>query len=242
MMKNKLMRVTLLIVMASLLLIFIYNERSPASTSKSKSTETTISDENVEQLTISDENGESFSLFVKDIPLFQDYLDTQENRKNEIERTQFTILDAAQGTKYVLLQYSCGNKLCDTLLIKVSDSNVESLALVNGIFQDYKISTDNGKALLRYGYNEGDLVVRHILIAIDLVQLKIIPHPSTEQAKAYMDTDSPTWPILDYNWLDNKRFVIKSADLRSSDFQAIKEWYASAAQNTKNIEISLQDH
>lgn len=230
----------LLIGAASLFLIVINDQQTPNKASTSNAFETPVSDHEIEKLIINEDDGTSFSLLIKDIPLYRSYLDAQTDRTAEIERTQYTVLDISKQTKYVLLQYSCGNKQCSTILVKISDSNISSIALANGIFQDFKVSLDKGRVLLRYGYNEGSQVVRHILIAVDLEQLKVIPYQSDQMAKVYMLT--PTWPLHEYHWIDNNQFIIKTPDLKSSEFESIKKWFSSSEQKTKDVSISLSEN
>ena len=111
-------------------------------------------------------------------------------------------IDTSTDEQFILLKYSCGNKQCSTVLVKVNEAEITSIALAEGIFQDYKMSPAKDKLVVRYGFNEGGAVVRHILIGIDLLDMKVIPFDSTQIADAYMYT--PTWPIVDYQWIDDE--------------------------------------
>ncbi|WP_341280336.1 hypothetical protein [Paenibacillus sp. FSL H8-0537] len=93
--------------------------------------------------------------------------------------------------------------------------------------------------LLRFGYNEGGQVIRHVLFAVDLVQMKVVPYESAEMGEVYMYT--PTWPIVDYQWIDNNQFWVASADLQSSEaeFEAVQNWLASSDRNIKKVTILL---
>jgi len=188
-------------------------------------------------LTVKDENGKIIDLVIDTIPQYKAYLESQEDIMTEITRTQSEVLHLSTPEHFVLLKYNCGNKQCSTILVKKSDTKVTSMALAEGIFQDYKISPNKNELLLRYGYNEGGEIVRHILLAVDLSKMKVISYDSTPLAKEYMDT--PTWPIVDYQWTQNDRFTIETADLESAEFDAVKHWYASHEKKTKPIEFLI---
>lgn len=188
-------------------------------------------------LTIQDETGGVFDVSVNDIPIYKAYLNSQEDIKTEIERTQFEMINTSTEDQFILLKYNCGNKQCSTLLLKIRNSEVTSLALANGIFQDYEISSEKDKMLMRYSYNEGGEVVRHILIGIDLLEMKVIPFESSKKAEEYMFT--PTWPIVDYKWIDTKKVLIETADLESADYESVKNWYTSTDNKTKEIEVPI---
>ncbi|MGG4142046.1 hypothetical protein ABEW34_02850 [Paenibacillus algorifonticola] len=193
-------------------------------------------------LVVGGANGEKIELAISDIPLYKKYLGLQADIaeiENEVERTQLEMLDIAGQERFILLKYNCANKQCSTILVKEHDSELVSVGLADGIFQDYKLSPEKNRLLLRFGYNEGGQVVRHALFAVDLVQMKVIPYEREELAKVYMY--APTWPIPDYEWVDNNQFWIGSADLQSSKagFEEIQNWFASSERKIKKTTISL---
>ena len=190
-------------------------------------------------LTLQDAKGESFDVSIDDIPVYQAYLESQDDIMTEIERTQYEVFDTSTDAQLILLKYSCGNKQCSTVLVKVNEAEITSIALADGIFQDYKMSPTKEKLVVRYGFNEGGAVVRHILIGIDLLDMKVIPFDSTQMADAYMYT--PTWPIVDYQWIDDKKLLIEAADLASSDFAAVANWYASTDPKTTKVEVLISE-
>lgn len=188
-------------------------------------------------LTITDEDGNRLSLEIDRIPAYKAYLESQDDMKTEIERTQAEVLHLSSQEQYVMLKYNCGNKQCSTTLVKKRAATITSLALADGIVQDYRISPNNNKVLFRYAYNEGGEVVRHVLAAVDLLNMKAIPFELSPLAQEY--ADQPTWPIVDYQWMDNDGISMDSADLESSEFEIVKSWYDSSALQTKKVEISL---
>lgn len=230
---------SLIILSGAIIVVFsIVTDQNPKATLHSTVTVTDVNGtDNV--LTIQDETGRVFDVLVNDIPIYKAYLDSQEDIQTEIERTQFEIINTSTEGQIILLKYNCGNKQCSTLLMKIRNLEITSLALANGIFQDYKISLEKDKLLLRYGYNEGDAVVRHILIGIDLLEMKVIPFESSKIAEEYMF--KPTWPIVDYKWIDNERVMIETADLETADFESVQHWYTSTDNKTKEIEVPISN-
>ncbi|MCG7343177.1 hypothetical protein MHZ92_03465 [Sporosarcina sp. ACRSL] len=234
-MKAKLLIPLFVLVTISVVFTIAINRQDPKV--EPFSTEVGIPETNLDVLTITDEAGRTFEIAIKDIPIFKAYLDAQDDAEIELERTQYEMINSSSEGYVLILKYGCGNKQCSTLLIKARDSEVFSVPLSTGIFQDFKISPGQDELLVRYGYNEGGVVVRHILIAIDLQKMKVIPFESTELAEEYMYT--PTWPIVDYQWMDDEKFSIETSDLTSSDFDTVKDWYASGDLKTKRVEILL---
>lgn len=219
-----------------LFLVFLVLQPSPGSST------TTVREsplqETSEQLVIAEENRETIVISVQDLPVLRNYLDGQEDRLTEIERMHYVILDSSRLEKYVLIQYGCGNKQCSTLLVKIYGSNLSSISLADGIYQDYRISPDQSKALLRYGYHESAEVIRHTVIVLNLDSMESIPFHTDAATNEYRDT--PTWPIEDMDWIDDDKFTLEIADIDLSTFEALQEWNSTVDRKTKKLEISLR--
>ncbi len=91
--------------------------------------------------------------------------------------------------------------------------------------------------LIRYAYDEGGLVKRQILVAVDLKKLEIIPYASTDLEEAFML--KPTWPIISYEWIDNNHFTIETAALETSEYNVLKDWFDSNDRETRKVTIRL---
>ncbi|QOS77078.1 hypothetical protein JNUCC31_19940 [Paenibacillus sp. JNUCC31] len=181
--------------------------------------------------------GKSIKLSLNDIPQYKNYLLNEADIQSEIARTQFTSLDVPSSETYAILKYGCGTKDCSTILVKTDGSKSESLTMPVGIFQDYKLSPDQGKMLIRYAYDEGGLVRRQILVAVDLKPLKVIPYTSADLEEPFML--KPTWPIISYDWNDNNEFTIETAALETSEYSALKDWFSSENRKTRKVTIRL---
>lgn len=200
-------------ILVGLLLSHWYHNRQTVSSAPIEATTTFESNSDV--LSLAD-----LEIPVKDLPIFQSYLTEQTDAKLEIERSYFEKIEINTEDRFFLLQYSCGNKECDSLLIKVHNSDIESLPLSNGIFQDYELAPDQDKVLFRYAYNEGGQILRHVLVPVDLAKLESISFISEEDTKQFMN--NPTWPILEYEWISINQIRLVTADLPSSDFNELK--------------------
>lgn len=187
-------------------------------------------------LEISKPVGSPLSIPINQIPEFAAYLSQETDPASELNRTMYDILNISDQEQYVLLKYSCGNKQCSTILIKVTDSSIESLPLATGIFQDFKLSSNRTDILMRYGFNEGSLT-RHIVIPVNLTNMALIPFVSSEQADIY--SIEPTFPIVDYNWIHDSTFQISTADLPNSDNNSLQQWYESGTNMIKEVSIEL---
>jgi hypothetical protein len=236
--KKLLIPLLLLLIVATTLLFIIKNPQDdPLKTTMPHSIDKKPSENSSDTLIVKDENGRNLDLLINDIPQYKEYLQSQEDSKSEIERTQSEVLHLSTQEHFIMLKYNCGNKQCSTILVKENNSTITSLALDDGIFQDYQISPEKNELLLRYGYNEGGEIVRHILIAVDLLNMEKMSFEDTPLTKEYMST--PTWPILDYQWIEKDRFMIETADLASFEYEAVKHWYTSTEKKTKIVEISI---
>jgi hypothetical protein len=181
--------------------------------------------------------GKSLKLPLADIPQYKNYLLQEENLQDEIARTRFTTLDVPIPEKINLLQYSCGNKECSTILVKSSSEKNQSLNLPTGIFQDYKLSPDNTKVLMRYAYDEGGLVRKQIVVAIDLHSFTLIGYSSSKLEEQFMLM--PTWPVISYDWKDTTHFTIETAALETNEYDILEKWFSSDDRATKEVTIEL---
>jgi|GEM_PF-3107256 len=179
----------------------------------------------------------SLQLPLNDVPEYRRYLMNEPDFQTEIDRTQLEVLEVPSSETYSMLKYGCGNKACYTLLVKTDDRGTHSLPMPEGILQDYKLSSDYQQVLIRYAYDEGGLVKRQILVAVDLKKLEIIPYASTDLEEAFML--KPTWPIISYDWLDNNHFTIETVALETSEYNVLKDWFDSNGRETRKVTIRL---
>lgn len=158
----------------------------------------------------------------------------------EIQRTLYDFLEFhdSDGSTYILLKYSCGTKLCSTLLIKVLNNDISSIVLGYGsIFMEAKQSPNSNYAAFLYGQNEGNQVLRNNILAVDLRRMELLTANNNEVANNYID--NATWPITSFNWLNNQIIEIQTANILNTDYNSLLTWYESSMK-TKEVQIELQ--
>ena len=195
-------------------------------------------DEVVHKLNLLDSQGIAFSIPFSSIPIYRDYLQEQSYTVVEIERSSFELLPliSSDGSKYGVLTYNCGNKLCSSLLVKLSKT-ITSIELGNGMLMDMKQSPNLGHAVFRYGENEGNIVIRNRLILINLENMELL-HPERKVfSKEFVE--SATWPITEYEWSNDQNLLIRIADIQNADYDSLLTWF-NGSNKTKKIEIEIE--
>lgn len=193
-------------------------------------------------LDLVDQDGNPVHLELSSLPLYEQYLESSPDIPTEIARTRAETLPLPRPERFLLLKYNCGNKHCDTNLVRMAEpgsgSPSISIGLAGGIYQDFELSPDGNSVLLRFAYNEGGTVLRHTLIAVDLPEMELIPAASATLADTYMRT--PNWPIISYRWISNQQFRVERPDLDSSKYQALQQWSSSDHPPVRAIDIRLK--
>lgn len=193
-------------------------------------------------LDLKDQDDNPVHLELSSLPLYEQYLESSLDIPAEIARTQAEILPISRPERFLLLKYNCGNKHCDTNLVRMAEPgsgrSCISIGLAGGIYQDFELSPDGNIVLLRFAYNEGGTVLRHTLIAVDLPEMDLVPAASATLADTYMHT--PNWPIISYRWISNREFRVERPDLDSSKYQALQQWSSSDHPPLRAIDIRLK--
>lgn len=212
----------------------IYVDKTATTENKILSIEV---DEVVHKLNLLDSQGIVFSIPFSSIPIYRDYLQEQSDSVDEIERSSFELLplNSSNGSKYGVLMYNCGNKLCSSLLVKLSET-ITSIELGNSMLMDMKQSPNLGLAAFRYGENEGNLVIRNRLILINLENMELLHPVSKVFSKEFVE--SATWPITEYEWNSDQNLSIRVADIQNADYNSLLTWF-NGLKKTKKIEIGL---
>jgi len=155
----------------------------------------------------------------------------------EIERSSFELLpiNGSDGSKYGVLTYNCGAKLCSSLLVKLSNT-FTSVELSYGMLLDMKQSPNLENAVFRFGINEGHAVLRNNLILVDLTKMALLTPVSKELSKEFIE--NVTWPITEYNWRSDQNLSIRVADIQDTDYDSLLTWFNSS-KKTKKVEIEL---
>ncbi|WP_340021926.1 hypothetical protein MHI24_23460 [Paenibacillus sp. FSL K6-1096] len=193
-------------------------------------------------LDLVDQDGNPVHLELSSLPLYEQYLESSRDIPAEIARTQAETLPLSRPERFLLLKYNCGNKHCDTNLVRMAEpesgSPTISIGLAGGIYQDFQLSPDGNSVLLRFAYNEGGTLLRHILIAAELRKMELLPAASATLADTYMHT--PNWPIVSYRWISNQQFRVERPDLDSAEYQAVQQWSSLDHPPVRAIDILLK--
>ncbi|WP_318614544.1 hypothetical protein [Sporosarcina sp. YIM B06819] len=190
------------------------------------------------KLNIRGSQGVAFSIPFSSISIYENYLQEQSDPMVEIERSSFELLpiNSSDDSKYGLLTYNCGVKLCSSLLVKLSKT-FTSIELGYGMLMDMKQSSNLEHAVFRYGENEGDVVLRNNLIPVNLKEMVLLHPVNKELSEEFIE--SATWPITEYKWISDQNLSIRVADVQDTDYDSLLTWF-NGSKKTKKIEIELE--
>lgn len=197
-MKNKVITVGIIFILVSLVLIFytrnITNKKTLFNVEKA-------------ELVIPVDSTKNLKIPIREIPLLYDAWTDGMDLENEIDiglmefqynRMQPEIIYSSDNTYYILINYNSGVKLCDYLLLKYSDSILESLYLTNGTFYDAKVSTINNRLAINFVKSEGADVNNNIAVSNNIV----VVH--TESMSMHSPIKNPyTYAVESYDWDEN---------------------------------------
>lgn len=139
---------------------------------------------------------------LKDIPGLYDELTSSIDLKSDsgislmqfqLSRINPTVIYSSDGTDYILLNYNCGVKLCNYMLVKYNKEEISSLKVNFGLYAESKISPTNKLVALKFVQTKGNDVY-HDIILIDLENMKLV---SLNLPDAY------TYVVLSYEWVDD---------------------------------------
>lgn len=182
--------------------------------------------------------GQSFNVSLSSIPNLEKYLEDELDKKLEIDRIQIEFLDwGIQYNNYFVLKYGCGNKICNLILIQITTLNeVKTVYLGEGIYTDSEVF--DKKSLLRITVNEGNNVVRHQIIIVDLITMSIItPH---DKSKEELYFKAPLYPITEFKWLTANTIELVVADIPNVTYESLDKWYKTTNPPLKRVEITIE--
>lgn len=186
---------------------------------------------------IVEDNGIPLKIPINKIPEIKHYLEGVQDKEIEISRMRGIFLKKEKTESFILLEYGCGTKMCDSVLIRKKGKEITTIKLFFGIFQDYVFSPNEDNILLVYGVNEGP-INRNFIKVVNLSEMIFIESQSKELMNEFMG--EPNWPILEYKWIDNDSISIKIPDTPSSNIEVLEKWFKSKNKNTITVIIKLQ--
>jgi len=165
-------------------------------------------------------NQEPLYVSIDKIPILTSYLEQFEDKKTEINNIRSRYLYTNNQKDYILVNYSCGMKLCNQLLLEEKQGNIQSIQVSESSFlQDSKYNHDYLAFL--FGRNEGSDVVRNQVVIINLKDFKKISPPEDLQL-----IESFEYPIPMIEWKDGS-LIATIADIDDTSYEGVKEWYTN---------------
>ncbi len=115
--------------------------------------------------------------------------------KYQLNRISPKIIYKNSSLYYILLNYNCGEKLCDYVLIKYSNKKVkEYIYLTFGTYSSSKISNNGDSLAIDFNRQEGSNVCDNLML-IDLKKLNLKQNSKIPQEYTYN--------IIFYDWSEN---------------------------------------
>lgn len=152
-----------------------------------------------------DANPEPIKIPLKDLPLiYNSLIDGMNlNNKQNLSAVKFQlnrispkiIYKNNSNIYYILLNYNCGEKLCDYVLIKYNNKKIEEyIYLTFGTYNSSKISKNGDNLAIDFNRQEGSNVFDNLML-INLKKLKLKQYSKIPQEYTYN--------IVSYDWLEN---------------------------------------
>lgn len=195
-------------------------------------TETTSTKNNLKYLTVERPQGDTrqvpISSVMKSLPQLQTYIEESGDSEIELKRIHTRYLFQDNKTDYFLLDYACGNKLCEQAIIEYENDKVRSLYLS-------ELST-LGKWDSNSSYIAVSLLVtqnpitRHQLYIIDRKEWRLLTLP-----ESLAEVKENKWPIVSIEWKSHDEIQVTIPNLPNADYETIKEWVESKQKTTKTL-------
>ncbi|WP_332645207.1 hypothetical protein [Lysinibacillus sp. 54212] len=180
--------------------------------------------------------GEAKSFIVADMPPIRERLQESSDYGLEVSKMAYIELYLPDSSaKYFFLETACEQNTCNVFLVKESTAGIQTLAIGEGLVDEYaEFSPNMKRALIRFAKITSEEVIRHRLVAVDLSTMKLLnPASGKEYFMEY------TLPIEKYNWLNDERISILTADIDSYTDKDIRTW-RSGAKDLREIQITIQ--
>ncbi|RDU36979.1 hypothetical protein DRW41_09790 [Neobacillus piezotolerans] len=171
------------------------------------------------------------NISVDKVPVLNSYLEQFEDKKNELNRMQGKYLFTYNQKDYILLNYSCGTKLCNHLLLEHNEGKLQSLEMAELSFmQDSKLN--NNYIAFLFGKSEGADVLRNQVIIVDLKRFQEIFPPDDLKILCSFE-----FPIQKIEWNDGA-LIANVANITDSTYEGLKEW--NMKKTTQQLKWKIQ--
>ncbi|GIO29399.1 MULTISPECIES: hypothetical protein [Paenibacillus] len=191
------------------------HDAKPQNISKDNGIQANREKELLLQMKIPNQN--PLNISVDKIPIINSYLEPFEDKKSELNRMRINDLFTYNQKDYILLNYSCGTKLCNQLLLEHKDGEWQSLQISESSF--FQVSKQNGEiAAFLFGRNEGSEVLRNQVVIVNLKKFQEIPPPENLNMLSSFE-----YPISMIEWNDDT-LIARVTNIDDTSFTNVKEW------------------
>ena len=231
---KKIVASLLVIALAMLLFSILNNEKLSTDSGEGEVVTSSLNAETPSEIIVTNEIGKHFDIPIASLPQFATYLETEADVEAELARIQFEFLSG--DSDHFVLKYGCGNKRCNLLLVQITESDeVKTTDLGEGIFAGFEVFQQ--KAMLRIAENDGNEVVRHKIVLVDLHSMKFI-HPQNQQLVERYFAEA-LYPITKFEWISETAIRLEIAELADTSYEAIAGWYQAVDSPVSTVEIEL---
>ena len=224
------------VVIALGMLLFSLRTDEQHSTDNSYDQLVTVSttEEAASEILVINEIGKHFTIPITALPQLATYLQTEPDPAAELATIHYEFLSGTSD--HFVLKYGCGNKRCQLLLVELTDSDeVKTFDLGEGIFAGAEVFQQ--RAMFLIAENEGNVVVRHKIVLVDLSTMNPLQPMDPQLATSYFE--EAIYPIMKWEWLSETAIRLEVADLEETSFEAVERWYGAEDSAVKVVEVAL---
>ncbi|MER1956954.1 MAG: hypothetical protein ABS942_06225 [Solibacillus sp.] len=222
------------VALGMLLSSLLTNEKDSTENGYDELVTVSTSEDTSSEILVINEIGKHFTIPIASIPQLATYLETAPDAKMELARIHYEFLSG--DSDHFVLKYGCGNKRCHLLLVEVIDSGaVTTVELGEGIYASAEVFQQ--QAMFLIAENEGNEVVRHKIMLVDLHTLKNI-YPKDQLLTELYFVDA-RYPITKLEWLSETSIRLEVADIDEASYEAVASWYKEEDAAVVVVEIAL---
>lgn len=222
------------VVLGMLLSSLLTNEKHSTENGYDELVTVSTSEEASSELLVINEIGKHFTIPIASIPQLATYLQTAPDLKAELTRIHYEFISG--DSDHFVLKYGCGNKRCQLLLVEMTDSGaVKTMDLGEGIYASAEVFQQ--QALFLIAENEGNEVVRHKILLVNLETMNPVQPLDSQLAARYFD--QALYPITKLEWLSETLIRLEVADLEVPSDEAVAGWYKEEDSPVRVVEIAL---
>lgn len=209
------------------------SEGDREETQKSKNNSLKTDQQNEFILPIKKPNQEQLYVSIDKVPILKSYLEQFEDTNSEINRIRSKYLYTNNQKNYILVNYSCGTKHCNQLLLEEKEGDIQSIQVSDSSYlQDFKDNNDYLAFL--FGRNEGSEVVRNQVVIINLKDFQIISPPED-----LILLESFEYPIPMIEW-KNGILTATMAKIDDTSYEGIIQWNINNQAPTQQLKWEMQ--